>query len=88
MPKTCCNAFRKTALEAISRAQEVNPVIVTGFLAEGCVLSTVRQARDLDLTVIILRNRIDSGSEGRRKFVEKIRDVFSDRALKKMLEQF
>jgi len=65
----------------------VNPVIVTGFLAEGCVLSTVRQARDLDLTVIILRNRIDSGSEGRRKFVEKIRDVFSDRVLKKMLEQ-
>ncbi len=61
---------------------------MTGFLAEGCVLSNVRQARDQDFTSIILRNGISYGSEEHRKFVEKIRDVFSDRALKKMLEQF
>ena len=63
----------------------MDTVIVTGFCAEYCVLSTYRGAQDLDLTPIILRGSLASGTPENVKFVESISDVVSYGALKKIL---
>ena len=66
----------------------VDAVIITGVQAEGCVLSTERGARDLDLAPIILRDGIATGSAEHKRFVEEISDLVSYGALKKMLDVF
>ncbi|MCX5971675.1 MAG: cysteine hydrolase [Coprothermobacterota bacterium] len=84
--KTYENAFNKTALGEIMRELGVDTVIITGFCAEYCVLSTYRGAEDLDLTPIILRGSLASGIAENIIFVENINDVVSYGALKKLLE--
>ena len=84
--KTYGNAFNRTALEDELRELGVDTVIVTGFCAEYCVLSTYRGAQDLDLTPIILRGSLASGTPEHVKFAERISDVISYGALKKVLE--
>jgi hypothetical protein len=49
------------------------------------VLSTYRGAQDLDLTPIILRGSLASGSLENIKFVESISDIISYGVLKKVL---
>jgi len=63
----------------------VDTVIVTGYAAEHCVLSTSRGAKDLDLTSIILRGGIASSVEQNIAFVERIDDVISYGALARAL---
>jgi len=46
--KTTENAFWNTGLDALLRSQRVGRVIIAGFLAERCVLSTLRQAALLE----------------------------------------
>jgi nicotinamidase-related amidase len=79
------NGFNKTAL--MDRLQElgVDTVIITGFCAEYCVLSTYRGARDRDLTAIVLRGSLASGVAKNIKFVESISEVISLGALRKLL---
>jgi nicotinamidase-related amidase len=84
--KTYGNSFNQTPLAGELRDLGVDTVIVTGFCAEYCVLSTYRGAKDLDLTPIILRGSLASGVPENIKFVESISDVISYGALKKMLE--
>jgi nicotinamidase-related amidase len=84
--KTYGNAFNKTTLEDELRKQGVDTVIVTGFAAEGCVLSTCRGAKDRDLVSIILRRSLASPIPEHIPFVENISDVISYGALKKVLE--
>lgn len=84
--KTYGNAFCKTELEVKLHELGVDTVIVTGFLAEGCVLSTVRGAKDLDFTAIILRDAIASGSAENKRFVEEISEIISCQALWKVLQ--
>ena len=48
--KTYGNSFNKTPLGDELRDLDVDTVIVTGFCAEYCVLSTYRGAQDRDLT--------------------------------------
>ncbi len=84
--KTYGNAFNKTPLAEELRKLGVDTVIITGFCAEYCVLSTYRGAQDLDLTPILLRDSLASGSAERIRFVESINDVISYGALKKVLE--
>jgi nicotinamidase-related amidase len=86
--KTYGNAFNKTPLEEELRVLGVDTVIITGFCAEYCVLCTYRGAKDLDLTPILLRGSLASGSPENIKFVESISDIISYRALKKVLEQY
>lgn len=86
--KTYSNAFRKTDLESMLRELGVDTVIVTGFLAEGCVLSTARGGSDLDFVSIILRSAIASGSMEHKRFVEEVSEIISYKALRKVLEQF
>ena len=84
--KTYGNAFNKTALEAELRNHGVDTVIVTGFCAEYCVLSTYRGAQDCDLKPIILRGSLASSTPKNIRFVESISDVISYGALEKVLE--
>jgi len=83
--KTYGNSFNKTPLEAELRKLGVDTVIITGFCAEYCVLSTYRGAQDLDLTPILLRGSLASGVPDNVKFVESIGDIISYGALKKVL---
>jgi nicotinamidase-related amidase len=83
--KTYGNAFNKTPLEGELRKLGVDTVIVTGFCAEYCVLSTARGAEDLDLTPIVLRDSLASGVPENAKFVERISNLVSFGVLSKML---
>ncbi|HOU15683.1 MAG TPA: isochorismatase family cysteine hydrolase [Anaerolineae bacterium] len=84
--KTYGNAFNKTPLTEMLRDLGVDTVILTGFCAEYCVTSTYRGAMDVDLTPIILRGSIASGSLENVKFVENIHDSVTFGALRKFLE--
>ena len=83
--KTYGNAFNKTALAEDLRNLDVDTVLITGFCAEYCVLSTYRGAQDLDLTPIILRGSIASDNLKHINFVESISDIMSLGVLKKLL---
>jgi nicotinamidase-related amidase len=84
--KTYGNAFNKTGLAETLRKQGVDTVIVTGFCAEYCIISTYRGAMDVDLTPILLRGSLASSMPKNVKFVESINELISYGALKKMLE--
>jgi nicotinamidase-related amidase len=83
--KTYGNSFNKTPLEGKLRELGVDTVVVTGFCAEYCVLSTYRGAQDCDLSPIILRESLASVVPENIKFVESISDIISYGALKKVL---
>lgn len=83
--KTYGNAFNKTNLEEKLRKLDVDIVILTGYCAEYCVLSTCRGAIDIDMDPIILRNAIASGMPENIQFVESVNEVISLGALQMML---
>ena len=64
----------------------VDTLVITGYMAEGCVLSTYRGALDVDLTPIILRGSIVSHTPEHEKFVETIGNLVTIGALRKFLE--
>ena len=80
------NPFNKTPLATELGKLGVDTVIITGFCAEHCVLSTYRGAQDLDLTPILLRGSLASSTLEHIRFVESISDIISYGALKKFLE--
>jgi nicotinamidase-related amidase len=83
--KTYSNSFTKTRLAEKLRELEVDTVIVTGFCAEYCVLSTYRGAQDFDLTPIILKGSLASDNTEHIRFVEEISEIISYGALKTVL---
>lgn len=83
--KTYGNAFNKTPLLEHLHALGVDTVIITGFCAEFCVLSTCRGAEDADLEAIILRGSIASVTPEHIAFVEAINEVISFGALRAVL---
>ena len=83
--KTYGNAFNKTNLEEKLKELAVDTIIITGYCAENCVLSTCRGALDLDKTPIILRNAIASGIPENIRFVENVNEVISLGALQVVL---
>jgi nicotinamidase-related amidase len=83
--KTHGNAFINTDLQRILKENNINTLILTGYSAEYCVLSTYRGARDLDLHPIILRNSIASENSENIKFVENICEIVSLVALQNLL---
>jgi len=80
--KTYGNSFRKTGLAEKLRELQVDTVIVTGFCAEYCVLSTYRGAQDFDFTPIILKGSPASDNAEHIRFVEEISEIISYGALK------
>jgi nicotinamidase-related amidase len=83
--KTYSNSFNRTPL--INHLQElgVDTVILTGFCAEHCVLSTYHGARDYDLTPVMLRGSLASDVLENIAFVENICETITLGALKTFL---
>ena len=79
------NSFNKTGLLDYLTLEKIHVIIISGYCAEYCILSTYKGALDHDLTPILLRNAIASGIEENIKFVESICEIISIRALEKML---
>lgn len=83
--KTYGNTFTKTTLAEKLQEMGVDTVIITGFCAEYCVLSSARGAKDVDLSPILLRGGLASTSPENIPFVERINEVISLRALETFL---
>jgi nicotinamidase-related amidase len=79
------NSFTKTGLAEKLRELGVDTIIVTGFCAEFCVLSTYRGAQDYDFTPIILKGSIASDNAEHIRFVEEITETITYGALKTLL---
>ena len=84
--KTYGNGFNKTPLSATLKKLGIDTVIISGFCAEYCILSTYRGALDLDFKPVLLRNGLASGMAENIRFVESISDVVSCGALKALLQ--
>jgi nicotinamidase-related amidase len=83
--KTYSNSFTKTGLAEKLRALGVDTVIVTGYKAEFCVLSTYKGAIDFDFKPIILKGSIASDNAEHIRFVEEISETISFGALETFL---
>jgi nicotinamidase-related amidase len=79
------NSFNKTDCDKILKENGVDTILMTGYCAEHCVLSTYRGAKDLDYFPVILKNGIASNEEENKRFVEDISDTISYGMLVKLL---
>jgi nicotinamidase-related amidase len=86
--KTYGNAFNKTELDSILSDLEVDTLILTGYEAANCVLSTSRGAKDLDYRAILLRGGIAGQTPERVETVQSWEDIISYGALKAVLENY
>jgi len=84
--KTYGNAFNKTGLLEELQKVQVDTVILCGFCAEYCVLSTYHGAKDVDLNPIMLKGGLASMTSRNIVFVEDICEIVSLGALEKFLE--
>jgi nicotinamidase-related amidase len=83
--KTYGNSFNKTDVDKILKENDVDTVVMTGFCAEYCVLSTYRGAKDLDYFPVILKNGIASTQDANKEFVENISETITCGVLEKLL---
>lgn len=83
--KTYGNSFTKTGLAKKLKTLGVDTVILTGFCAEFCVLSTYIGAQDYDFTPIVLKGSLASDNAEHIRFVEEIAETISLGALKAVL---
>jgi nicotinamidase-related amidase len=79
------SAFAGTSLAEKLREQGVETLVLTGFCAEFCVLSTYHGAQDLGFKVMLLRGGTASYRPERIKFVEEISNIVSLGALESLL---
>lgn len=67
------SAFTGSDLEVVLRSLEVTSLVLTGIATSGVVLSTLRQAADLDYELTVLRDGCaDADPEVHRVLVEKV----------------
>jgi len=67
------SAFAGGDLDLILRAGEIDHLILTGIATSGVVLSTLRQAADLDFTLTVLADAcLDADPEVHRVLLEKV----------------
>lgn len=80
------NSFNKTELN--QRLQELgcDVLIMSGYCAEHCVLSTYRGALDLEYTPVLLRHGVASGSPENLAFVEKLSELATYKVVKMLVE--
>ncbi|GHV55311.1 hypothetical protein AGMMS49579_17850 [Spirochaetia bacterium] len=83
--KRYANSFNKTDLLEYLLGEKVDTVVVTGYNAVYCVLSTYRGASDQDLMPILLKNASASNKKESITFVEDLCDLVSFRVLEKLL---
>jgi len=84
--KTYGNSFNKTNLLKELQNAQIDTLILCGFCAEYCVLSTYHGAMDVDLSPIMLKGGLASMTPGNIAFVEDICEIISLGALEKFLE--
>lgn len=83
--KTYGNSFNKTDADRILKEAGVDTIVMTGFCAEYCVLSTYRGAADLDYFPVLLKNGIASVGKENKEFVENISETATYGVLEKMI---
>jgi len=67
------SAFAGSDLDLVLRAGEIDHLVLTGIATSGVVLSTVRQASDLDFALTILSDGcLDADPEVHRVLTEKV----------------
>lgn len=67
------SAFAGSDLDLVLRAGEIDSLVLTGIATSGVVLSTVRQAADLDFTLTVLSDGcFDNDPEVHRVLTEKV----------------
>ena len=67
------SAFSGSDLEVILRARGIEALVLTGIATSGVVLSTLRQAADLDLALAVLADGCaDADEEVHRVLLEKV----------------
>lgn len=73
------SAFSGSDLDLLLRAQGIDHLVLTGIATSGVVLSTLRQAADLDYTLTVLADAcLDADPEVHRVLIEKIFPAQSD----------
>ncbi|RAY12859.1 cysteine hydrolase [Actinomadura craniellae] len=71
--KTRVSAFSGSDLELVLRAGDIDHLVLTGIATSGIVLSTLRQAADLDYGLTVLADGcLDSDPEVHRVLTEKV----------------
>jgi len=83
--KTYGNSFNKTEADQVLKEAGVDTIVMTGFCAEHCVLSTYRGAKDLDYFPVLLKNGIASVGRENKEFVENISETVTCGVLEKMI---
>jgi nicotinamidase-related amidase len=67
------SAFAGSDLDAVLRAGEIGDLVLTGIATSGVVLSTLRQAADLDFALTVLSDGcLDGDEEVHRVLTEKV----------------
>lgn len=67
------SAFTGSDLEVVLRGRQIDTLVLTGIATSGVVLSTLRQAADLDYQLVVLSDAcVDSDEEVHRVLVEKV----------------
>jgi nicotinamidase-related amidase len=80
------NAFNKTDLFNFISENGIDTLVVTGYSAAYCVLSTYRAAEDYNLKPIILKNALASDTEKNIiDFVENISELITIEELEKII---
>lgn len=64
LTKRRVSAFAGTDLDVLLRAGEIDTLVLCGIATSGCVLSTVRQAADLDFSLTVLSDGCIDRDEG------------------------
>ena len=83
--KAYSNSFTKTNLAEKLKELKVDTVILAGFKAEFCVLSTYKGAEEFDFKPIMLKGSLASDDAEHIRFVEEISETISIGALTTLL---
>ena len=84
VPKHRWSAFHGTHLELSLRARDIDTILLIGGSTHVGIASTAFAARDLDFTVVVVRDALTGFPEQRNYFVE---SVFPRMALVRTVEQ-
>ena len=73
LTKRRVSAFAGSDLDVVLRAAGIQGLVLAGIATSGCVLSTLRQAADLDFSLMVLSDGcIDDDDEVHRVLCEKV----------------
>lgn len=87
MNKSAQNAFWNTGLDALLRSQRAGRVIIAGYIAERCVLSTLRGAAERGYEGVLLEGGIASLDNRYTQFTLEISPHITVEALQTLLEE-